>query len=159
MLSATRSRAWLESSVRTIEATARADASGFEVAWRLARTYSWLVEQAQDREQKEKLGKIGMAWAESAQALEQDRIDRPFFLTIAIGTQADAIGQARAVREGLKGKLDKAPGLKRVPRASSRSRSPILSMESEPAHGIGHAHLFAGGPRPARARRGDCGEF
>lgn len=98
----------LKASVKALEKAAEAAPSSFESAWRLARAHAWLAEQADDKKQKEALGRTGMTWGEKAQALDPDRIEGHFYVAMALGMYSEAIGATRGLREGLKGKFDDA---------------------------------------------------
>jgi tetratricopeptide (TPR) repeat protein len=98
----------IKNSIPPLEDVYKKDTNNFDVAWRLSRAYFWLADQTEDKKLKADWGKTGMEYGQKAMELKPDKIEGYYFMAISLGMYSEAIGIMKGLKEGLKGKFDKA---------------------------------------------------
>lgn len=91
-----------------------ANPDSYEANWKCARAHREYADHALEGEYEgwkdicKEHGKIGMEYAEKAKELEPEKIEGHYYFGLSAGTYSDGVSILKALKEGLKGKTQKA---------------------------------------------------
>jgi len=83
------------------------DGQSYEAQWRIARTAYWIADGSEDKQLKEKWGKIGLEAGTAGVELKPGRVEAQFWGAASLGHYAKGVGVMKAFWDGLGKRYEK----------------------------------------------------